>query len=107
MRLFFAMQLPDDVREKLRPALDAARRAAGDAVGLGRIGQLHFTLAFLGETDRVDDACAAAAEVRAPAFEVAIGGAGAFPSASRPRVLWLGVSQGAEQMIAVAEQLCA
>jgi RNA 2',3'-cyclic 3'-phosphodiesterase len=107
MRLFFAMQLPADVREKLRPTVDAARRAAGDAVGFGKIEQLHFTLAFLGETQRVDDACAAAAEVRSPPFEVAIAGAGAFPSPARPRVLWLGVSDGAQQMIEVADALCA
>ena len=92
MRLFFAMQLPPDVFEKLRPV-------AGKAD--------HFTLAFLGETERVDDACAAASEVRGAPFEVAIAGAGAFPSPSRPRVLWLGVTGGAQPMIAVANALCA
>src|ERR1700757_2147013 len=94
MRLFFAIQLPPDVREKLQALA-------------GKSGQLHFTLAFLGETPRVDDACAAASEVRGAPFEVAIAGAGAFPSPSRPRVLWLGVSDGAQQMISIADSLCA
>ena len=107
MRLFFAIQLTEQVREKLRPALDAARRAAGEGVGFTRLEQLHFTLAFLGDTEKLDDAIAAAQGVReVPRFEVAIGGRGAFPGLGRPRVLWLGVTEGGQQMIAVAEKLC-
>src|SRR2546430_8935907 len=93
MRLFFALQLPESVKEKLR---DVAPRPE----------QLHFTLAFLGETERVDDALAAGSVVReCPAFELVIGGAGAFPSPSRPHVLWLGAMEGAPQLCAVAEKL--
>lgn len=108
MRLFFALQLPEDVRESLRPVLEAARRRGGEGVGFTRLEQLHFTLAFLGETERSEDACAAAAAVgELPAFELAIAGSGAFPSPSRPRVLWLGVTEGAAALCAVAEKLMA
>lgn len=97
MRLFFAIRLPEEAREALRPA--------AAALGRSRVEQLHFTLAFLGETERADDACAAAGEVHAAPFEVSIAGAGAFPSPSRPRVLWLGVADGAQEMIALAGAL--
>lgn len=108
MRLFFALQLPDDVRSRLRPVLEAARSKAGEGVGFTRLEQLHFTLAFLGETPRVDEACAAADGVRAlTAFELEIAGRGAFPGLGRPRVLWLGVGQGAAELCAVADRLCA
>ncbi len=108
MRLFFALELPDQVRDKLRPVIDRARRAAPGGVGFTRVEQLHFTLAFLGETERFDDACAAAAAVSdLPAFDLAIGGGGAFPSPSRPRVLWLAVTEGAAPLCAVAEKLAA
>jgi 2'-5' RNA ligase len=40
-----------------------------------------------------------------PKFDVAIGGRGAFPGLGRPRVLWLGVTEGAAQMTAVADRL--
>ncbi|HUJ27024.1 MAG TPA: RNA 2',3'-cyclic phosphodiesterase [Myxococcales bacterium] len=99
MRLFFAIRLPDEAREKLR--------AVAAAMGCAKIEQLHFTLAFLGETPRADDACAAAGEVRGAPFDVGIAGAGAFPSPARPRVLWLGVGDGAQPMVAVADALCA
>lgn len=106
MRLFFAMQLPEEVRDRLGAALAAARRAGGEGVGFTRVEQLHFTLAFLGETDRVDDACAAASEIsESPQFELAIAGAGAFPSPSRPRVLWLGVTAGGPELVAIADRL--
>lgn len=108
MRLFFAVQLPGEVKETLRPALEAARAAAGESVGFGRVEQLHFTLAFIGETDRLDDAAAAGEAVRVlPQFELAIGSRGAFPNMSRPRVLWIGATDGAPALAAVAESLTA
>ena len=64
MRLFFAIQLTDQARETLRPVLDTASRVAGGGVGFTRLEQLHFTLAFLGETEKLDDAIAAAESVR-------------------------------------------
>src|SRR3989442_784904 len=38
-------------------------------------------------------------------FEVALSGAGAFPSPARPRVLWLGVTDGALPLLQAAERL--
>ncbi len=59
---------------------------------------LHLTVRFLGPTapDRVPDVAAAAeaAAARLAPFEVRIGGAGAFPTAERPRVVWLGIAAG-------------
>lgn len=108
MRLFFALQLPDEVKESLRPALEAARAAAGESVGFSRVEQLHFTLAFLGETERLDDAAAAAEAVRAlPQFDLAIGSRGAFPGMSRPRVLWVGATEGGAALLKIAASLSA
>lgn len=106
MRLFFALPLPAEVKERLRPALEEARKAGGDGVGFTRNEQLHFTLAFLGEQPGADEALAAGASLReVPAFELALCGAGAFPNTARPRVLWLGVTAGAAELIAAAERL--
>jgi 2'-5' RNA ligase len=97
MRLFFALQLSDDAKSRLRPALS----------GIAQTEQLHFTLAFLGEQPesalaRIQEAAEA---VRAQSFELAIAGTGAFPDLKRPRVLWLGVSEGVPQLTALAERL--
>ena len=97
MRMFFALQLSEEAKARLQPAL----------AGIARSGQLHFTLAFLGEQPesslpRIEEA---AETVAIPPFDLAIGGTGAFPNLQRPRVLWLGVTAGAAELCAVAEQL--
>ncbi len=74
-----------------------------------RIEGLHLTLRFLGPTlderrPAVEAAMRAAAAGARP-FPIRIGGGGAFPSPARPRVLWLGVTTGAEQLAALAGDL--
>ena len=49
MRLFFALPVPAEAKERLRPSLDAARKTGGEGVSFTRPEQLHFTLAFLGD----------------------------------------------------------
>jgi 2'-5' RNA ligase len=94
MRAFVALDVSSAVRPRiealeneLKPRLPSARFVAGS--------NLHFTLRFLGEADpgRVH---ALAGALRAalsviPAFTLQIKGCGAFPSARRPRILWLSV----------------
>jgi 2'-5' RNA ligase len=70
---------------------------------------LHLTVRFLGATapDRVPDLVAAteaAAATIAP-FTVRLAGAGAFPGADRPRVLWLGIVDGTAELAALAGAL--
>jgi 2'-5' RNA ligase len=70
---------------------------------------LHLTLKFLGgvETERLE---ALAGAVRAAAascdpFELNVEGLGAFPSPSRPRVLWAGVHEGAGPAAELARRI--
>src|ERR671937_1313490 len=106
MRLFFALPLPSEVKEKLRPTLEEARKVSGGGVGFTKLEQLHFTLAFLGEQPEADEALAAGESLReSAAFELVLSGVGAFPSTMRPRVLWIGVTAGGSELTAVAERL--
>jgi len=106
MRLFFALPLPAEAKERLRPVLEAARQAGGEGVSFTRLEQLHFTLAFLGEQPAAGEAAEAGEILRETrTFELAISGAGAFPNTARPRVLWLGVNAGAAELVAAAEGL--
>ena len=106
MRLFFALPLPGEAKDRLRAPLEGAKKAGGDGVSFTRIEQLHFTLAFLGEQPGPDEALAAGEALREGApFEVALSGAGAFPNTARPRVLWLGVTDGALPLLQATERL--
>jgi 2'-5' RNA ligase len=94
MRLFVALNLPEDVRDALHQAT-APLRAAGFPVRWVEATSFHVTLKFLGwvapeRLAAIRDAMASAAANSRP-FELQVGGIGAFPSLRRPRVLWLGV----------------
>jgi 2'-5' RNA ligase len=71
-----------------------------------RLDSLHITLRFIGPTPEAAIAGAvaatqAAADTVAP-FQLAVGRAGAFPSAARPRALWLDVRTGEAPLAALA-----
>jgi 2'-5' RNA ligase len=112
-RLFVAIELPDTIGE----ALEAPLHSLGPLDSVVRRSQrssIHLTLAFLGMVDatRVPDI---ASRLRSAAsgvtpFTVEVGGAGMFPSVSRPQVLWVGIggddrSRLLELAGRVAEQL--
>jgi 2'-5' RNA ligase len=109
-RLFFALPLPPETTAEIAALVERIRAegipSGGRDVRWVRLDGLHLTLRFLGPTteDRLEcaiEAVHAAASGQAP-FEVAIGGAGAFPAAGRPRALWLGLRAGAEGLTELA-----
>jgi RNA 2',3'-cyclic 3'-phosphodiesterase len=111
VRLFFSVPLPDAARKAAAAALREMKRAAGEEAPLSwtKDEQLHFTIAFLGEQPEeslalVRDAAAPCAELAA--FKLNLRGAGAFPNPRRPRILWLGVGDGAQQLEQLAGRLC-
>ena len=111
-RLFFAVPLPDDVREAIRPVRDAVQAAVGDGharIRWVRIESLHRTLRFLGptsldEAERLGAGAERAARERSP-FDITIAGAGSFPIGGHPRTLWLGIPDGAAGLEALARGL--
>lgn len=114
LRLFFAVPLPPEARASVGDLIEQVQRSVGDGtarIRWVRVDGLHLTLRFLGPTpeDRVTplaEAADALARADAP-FEVTLVGGGAFPSLARPRSLWIGVSNGAERLAALADGLTA
>lgn len=93
MRLFVAVELPEEVHEVIARGLGVLRRDLPPSRWVRREA-MHVTLKFLGEqpeavvgelTDRLAPRLAALAPVG-----VALGGGGFFPHERRPRVAWLG-----------------
>jgi RNA 2',3'-cyclic 3'-phosphodiesterase len=109
-RLFVAVPVPPGALEACRALIDGVRTGpAGRNARWVRTENLHLTLRFLGPVapDRVADVAAAAREAAAAraGFAVTLSGAGVFPAAGRPRALWLGITEGAEALGALAATL--
>ena len=109
-RVFVAIPLPEPARRELENLVDEVRSAADPDVRdvrWVRLDGLHLTLRFIGQVDegRLDSLAAAvgSAAERVTGFDVTIHGAGAFPSETRPRALWLGVTQGSDELGAAAQ----
>lgn len=99
MRLFVALNLPDDVRARIDAELLEPLRNTTRGVRWVMPEMLHVTLAFLGERSEAEAREAARvveelAHGRAP-LQVSLRGLGAFPSVGRPRVVWLGLDDPA------------
>lgn len=98
IRSFVAILLPDAVREAIVAATERLRPLCG-AVAWVPPQNLHVTLEFLGGQSEeglveaeaaLDDAAA-----RSVPIDVTLHGIGAFPGLERPRILWIGMAQGA------------
>ncbi|GAB4340188.1 MAG: RNA 2',3'-cyclic phosphodiesterase [Desulfobulbaceae bacterium] len=87
-RLFVAIDLPEEIKERLTPlccGLPGARWVAPE--------QLHLTLRFIGDVDSTvfRDVREALAGVRSDGFRLRLEGMGFFPPRGKPRVVWVGV----------------
>ncbi|MGC8948256.1 MAG: RNA 2',3'-cyclic phosphodiesterase [Thermoprotei archaeon] len=62
---------------------------------------MHFTLRFLGEIEQslVETIRNSLKSVSFNPFNIHLKGVGAFPSFHKPRVVWIGVSEGAENLM--------
>lgn len=107
-RIFIAVPLAANIRQaaaQARKALDAY----DDRLRWVQPQHLHLTLQFLGNITTASlTAAVAAAEEAARAerpFTITLAGLGAFPSAATARVIWVGVTDGAECLRALAGRL--
>lgn len=106
-RLFIGIPLPNAYRKAFFPLTASLSELTDASINWSRPGTWHLTLKFLGETDetRIPAIRKALAAVDFPAFLMQPGTAGAFPDARRPKVLWLGLTQGSESCTLLAQSI--
>jgi 2'-5' RNA ligase len=98
VRLFVALDIPEDVRQAI-DALVAKLRGVCRNARWVRIEGAHITLKFIGEVplEKAEDIKTALATVPLPApIKMSFRGLGFFPSERRPRVLWAGIEASDE-----------
>lgn len=108
MRTFIAIELPEEIRRAIAALQDDLRHARAE-VGWTKPENIHLTLKFLGEIEehsvsQVAQACVETAQAFS-SFTLSINGAGAFPNARQPRVLWVGLGDGVEEARRVQARL--
>lgn len=102
MRLFVAVDIPEALRDAIESEVVEPLRDCVPGARWTQPEGRHLTLKFLGrvEDDRVDgiaEALRRAAAFHEP-FDASFAEIGGFPNLGRPRVLWIGVEQGGEQL---------
>lgn len=108
IRAFVAVELTEGLRQEVA-AFQGELKSAGTDVKWVEPANLHLTLKFLGGipeekvpslTEALTRACAGI-----PAFTLTLEGIGAFPKTTSPRVIWVGMNQGKEPLLALAKRV--
>ncbi len=113
VRLFAAVDLPEEARSRIAAALAELRRTlrAGDMDEAFRWvadGNLHLTLRFLGNlagdvAPRVIEAMRE--PLATPRASISLGGLGTFPERGRPRMLHVSVGNGVDLLRALRDEV--
>lgn len=108
LRTFLAIGLEPAMVSRLVAVQHSLARAAEEVKWVEE-ENLHVTLLFLGEVDERDihKVCKVIRQTcaRIPAFTMALEGVGCFGNPSRPRTLWVGVGEGARELVALHDAL--
>jgi 2'-5' RNA ligase len=97
MRLFIAIKVPQF--QKLNDVYNEIKLSGAD-VKLVETDNIHITLIFIGEVpdNKVDLVKEAVSLLQFNKFKITMKGMGAFPSITKPRVVWVGISEGFPQL---------
>lgn len=105
MRLFIAIEIAPEIRERIVAFIEKARTTVTNARWVRPEG-LHVTLKFLGNV--MDEKRPAIEDrlrgIRASTLSLGVQHVGVFPNPKSPKVLWVGIEAGPE-LAALAQQV--
>jgi 2'-5' RNA ligase len=108
MRTFLAVEVPENIR---RVICDFVQIVAKKEVPIKwvKLDNMHITLKFLGEIDEnkradITPVITEVSRQHSP-FTVEMEDLGCFPHARNPRVIWLGMKHGGEELSVIAADL--
>jgi RNA 2',3'-cyclic 3'-phosphodiesterase len=107
VRAFLAFEVDNqDVKKRLIDMQTLAMQTDAD-LKLVENENIHMTIRFLGDItlNMADKIFEEMKKIQFKPFPVQLTGIGVFPSLSFPRVLWAGITQGAEQLQNVVNQI--
>ena len=107
IRCFVAVEIPESIQALLKRVQTDLQSHIHKGASWTKPGNFHLTLKFLGDihpeaSHDVSEALQRVVDTHPP-FSIAFGGIGAFPNIARPRVIWMGIKQGASTVTRLAK----
>ncbi len=103
-RVFIAVDLADQLRENM---VRIQRELMSSGIDMKPVEpeNLHITLRFIGEISRelLEEVKKRLGAIKYNKFTIHVRGVGAFPSIDRPRVIWVGIEEGARDLMNLHE----
>jgi 2'-5' RNA ligase len=102
IRTFIAAELPEKIKQEINNYIISLKKTAPEVKWVKARG-IHITIKFLGEIslqlcEQVKGDLSGISDIAKP-FKITINDSGAFPNKHRPRVIWLGLEQDAENSL--------
>jgi len=108
MRTFIAVELPPGVKRKIEEVQTPLKKT-DTFVSWVKPGNVHITLKFLGEVgeERIEDVFHGTEKAlkESKVFNLSLKDLGCFPNLRRPRVVWVGVDQGKDDLSQMQKQI--
>ena len=108
MRLFIALELPDEVKQAAAKVMGRLKSSGADVKWI-RPELMHVTLKFLGEVEperakaigaSLEEACG-----KTKPLALFMAGAGSFPARGKPKVVWLGLGGELEGLAKLSQRV--
>lgn len=105
MRTFIAIEIEEPLRKEFSFLQNELRKSQADVKWV-EPKNMHLTLKFLGETkeekvEKIKEVLKKLTQELRP-FEITFCNLGAFPNLSSPRVIWIGIDKGKEELTKLA-----
>lgn len=107
IRSFIAFDIEsDEVLKRLADAQDLLLKTGADLKPV-EPQNIHVTVRFLGNisSETVEKIFEEMKKIQFVSFDIRIHGVGAFPNVKYPRVVWAGITEGADQLRSIFSQL--
>lgn len=106
VRVFIAVDIEEPLVLSVLERIKDSLASTGTPMKPVETQNIHLTLRFIGEIPRhrVDEIIEEVLKpIRMERFKIRLHGLGAFPSPTRPRVVWVGVSEGADKLTGIRD----
>jgi 2'-5' RNA ligase len=108
IRTFIAATLPQEITQQLGLLQEQLKRSTADVKWV-QPHNIHVTLKFLGEIDeqKLEEIAAILQDTakKEACFTASLSCLGAFPRMTSPRVIWVGLDKGKEELSRIAKEL--